>query len=89
MFLDSTSNGSGGIEIWKGSTSTVLGARNTNRDLRKCDSVKIAPQKGTMVIFDSRLAHRGLANTSPEIRVGIHVFAWPSNSGLKPLTVTK
>ena len=87
MFLDSTDDGSGGIEIWEDSTKIVLGVRNTTRDLRKCTSVKFQPKKGTMVVFDGRLAHRGLAHTSHHVRVGVHVYAWPINKGLAPLNV--
>jgi hypothetical protein len=88
LFLDSTSDGSGGLEIWKSSSSTLLHSPSTTRALGKCDSMKIVPQSGSMVIFDARLVHRGLANTSLDSRVAIHVFAWPVHCGLVPLTIT-
>jgi hypothetical protein len=87
VFLDNTENDTGGLEIWENLIDTVLDARNTNRDLRKCRSVRIPPKKGTLVVFDGRLAHRGIANTSKAVRVGIHVFAWPDKKGLTRLAV--
>jgi hypothetical protein len=87
MFLDDTDNESGGLEIWENSINTVLDSRNTNRDLRKCSQVRIPPKQGTVVVFDGRLAHRGIANTSQNVRVGIHVYAWPDKKGLPCLTV--
>ena len=87
IFLDNTDNGTGGLEIWENSIDTALDSRNSHRDLRSCRSVKFAPEKGSMIVFDGRLAHRGLANTSEDVRVGIHVFAWPNDSGLRKLSV--